>query len=282
MKGERNWTIAIRASKGQRLRKITKVIGLNGGGFSVLAPYHKAKTGFLWKMPMDPSKRGRYAVSPKEGVAFTADDRVKLSYHTDGFAQFSGESAGHITSGIDPITGEPKGLGLFTHPLTSPIWSGPSLGVTVWGMEEFEEVKERDHPLIFDASEFYYRGCTPEDADAWIVQFFVFPVHVVPPVRIRQGEALLDIAAEPANGRLVSVLQLKVMHLPKEKVFLGAYVNAMRANFQTKSGWIFNGPGNHTEGRRGHVLMGMYPRAGIPTAGRTSLDRGPAEGVTPE
>lgn len=92
---------------------------------------------------------------------------MKLSYHTDGFAQFSGESAGRITSGIDPTTGEPKGLGLFTNPLTAPIRSGPSVGVTVWGMEEFEEAKERDHPLIFEADDFYHRRCTPEDANAW-------------------------------------------------------------------------------------------------------------------
>lgn len=282
MKGERNWTIAIRASKGQRLRKITKVISLNGGGFSVLAPYHKAKTGFLWKMPVDPSKRGTYEVSAKEGVAFTADDRVKLTYRTDGFAQFSSEAAGRIISGIDPITGEPKGLGLFTLPLTSPIWSGPSVGVTVWGTDEFEEVKQRDHPLTFDTSEVYYRGCTPENANAWILSFFVFPVDVVPPIRIRQGQGILEIAAEPASGRMVSVIQLKVMHLIKEKVFLGAFVNAMRANFRSKSGWILNGPGNHIGGRRGHVLMAVYPRGDIPTAGRASLDRGQTEGVTSE
>jgi hypothetical protein len=55
MKGERKWTIAMRPSEGQPLRKITKVIGINGDGFSVLAPYHKAKTGFLYKLPIDPS-----------------------------------------------------------------------------------------------------------------------------------------------------------------------------------------------------------------------------------
>jgi hypothetical protein len=34
-------------------------------------------------------------------------------------------------------------------------------------MEEFEEAKERDHPLIFEADDFYHRRCTPEDANAW-------------------------------------------------------------------------------------------------------------------
>jgi hypothetical protein len=93
-------------------RKITKVLSLNGKGFSVLAPYHKAKSGFLWKMPLpiNVDEPGRHAVSAKAGVAFTAKDRVKLSYHADGFAQFSSETVGRIISGIDPETGEPKGF----------------------------------------------------------------------------------------------------------------------------------------------------------------------------
>ena len=276
MKGERSWTIAIRPpGKNKKLRKITKVIGLNGGGFSVLTPYHKAKSGFLWKMPVPPNLRepGTHGVSHKLGTAFTANDRVKLSYHTDGFAQFSSEKAGRIISGIDPATGEPKGLGLYTRPLTSPISSGPSVAVTVWGIEEFEEAKGSDHPLIFEADEFYCRSCTPEEATAWILSIFVFPVKVAPPVRFRQGQALLDIAADPAHGGLMNVIQLKLMHLRKEEVFLGAYVNAVKGSFSGNSGWILNGPGNHGWGLKGHVLMGIYPRIERHAAGRTSLDR---------
>ena len=144
MDGERGYTIAIQPTDGSAPRKITKILSLNGKGFSVLTPYHKAKSGFLWKVPVpanidDP---GRHAISPKAGLAFTAEDRVKLSYHTDGFAQFSSEATGRITSGIDRDTGEPKGLGLFTHPLTSPASTGPSVAITVWGMEEFEKNKD--------------------------------------------------------------------------------------------------------------------------------------------
>jgi hypothetical protein len=277
MKGQRNWTIAIRPPGDEQLRKITRIVGLNGAGFSVLTPYHKAKTGFLFKAPVELSRHGPYRIPFANASAFTAEDRVKLSYHTDGFAQFSGEAAGRITSGIDPATGEPKGLGLFTNPLTTPIWTGPSVGITVWGMDEFEEAKERDHALIFEADEFYYRGCVPEDANACMLSIFAFPVDVVPPVRFREGQALLDIALERASGALFSVMQLKVIRLPRERVFLGACVNAMKANYPVKSGWIFNGPGDHAPGRRGHVLLGIYPREGIATASARPLDRGTTE-----
>jgi hypothetical protein len=224
MKVDRKWTIAIRPSADQPLRKVTKIIGLNGGGFSVLAPYHKSKSGFLCKMPVDPSKKGIYKISWDKVTAYTADERVKLSYHTDWFVQFSGESSsgitsGGITSGIDPSTGEPNGLGLFPNPLTSPIWSGSSIGITVLGMDDFDEAQFSDNLIMFEPNEFYYRGCLCDEANAWIVSIWVFPVHVVPPVRFFKGQAVLDVAAEPLNGNLLSVMQFKLANLRNEKVF---------------------------------------------------------------
>jgi len=269
----RKWTIAIRPADGLQPRKITKIIGLNGSGFSLVAPYHKARSGYLFKMPIDPNIQGEYHVPWDESVGFTADDRVKLTYHTDGFAQFSGETAGRITSGRDPTTGEPRGLGLFTHPLTAPIWSGPSVAATVWGIDEFEETIERDEPLVFEPSEWYYRGCTPDDANAWILSVYAFPIAVIPPLRLRDGYALLDVALESLSGSLVSVVQLKVIHLQEEKVFLGLFVNRVTTKFQSISGWMLNGPGDFARNRKGHVLMAIYPRDRIPVEGRDSLDR---------
>ena len=145
------------------------------------------------------------------------------------------------------------------------------MGVTIWGIDEFEETEEGDEPLVFEPSEFYYRGCTPDEANGWIVSIFTFPMSVVPPLRLRQGYALLDVALEPLSGNLVSVVQLKVIHLPGEKVILGIFVNRVVTNFPAKSGWILNGPGNFTKIQRGHVLMGVYPRDMIPVEGRSSI-----------
>ncbi|MGA2075414.1 MAG: hypothetical protein ABSH52_18145 [Terriglobia bacterium] len=273
--GDRKWTVAIRPASGERPRKITKILGLNGGGFSVLAPYHKARSGFLFKQLVRPNIQGPYTVPFCESAGFTVEDRVKLSYHTDGFAQFSSETPGRILSGRDPATGEPKGLGLFTNPLETPIFSGGSVGVTIWGIDEFEETTEGDEPFLFEPGDTYYRGCTPDDANAWHLQIYAFPKVVVPPLRFRDGNALLDVALEPVSGggRLLSVVQLKVIHLPKEKVFLGLFVNRQKTNFPPKSGWILHGPGDFTGNRNGHVLMDIYPRDVIPVEGRGSLDR---------
>jgi hypothetical protein len=278
--GERKWTIALRPVDGERPRRITKIVGLNGGGFSVIAPYHKSRSGFLYKLPVNLKTMlmaGSYVVPLGDVVGFTADDRVKLSYHTDGFAQFSGETAGRIVSGRDPDTGEPKGLGLFAPPLTKPIWSGPSVGLTVWGIDEFEESKEKDTPLIlFEPNEVYYRGCTPEEANGWMVAIYAFPINVVPPARFDHGSMVIDVAlAESVSYRNAAVVQLKVIHLRKEKIFLGVLVNRLVTDFPSKSGWYLHGPGDYREDRSGHVLMGTYPREMINREGQKSLDRTP-------
>jgi hypothetical protein len=273
---DRKWTIAIRPSIGALPRKITKIIGLNGGGFSVLVPYHKARSGFLYKMPFDPKVdlgTGLRFVPYAECVGFVANDRVKLSYHTDGFAQFSGETPGKIISGRDPHTGEPKGLGLFTCPLTAPIRTGPSVGVTILGIDDFDAVADGDDPLVFEPSDFYYRGTNLEDVNAWAVSIYVFPIGAMPPVRLKGGNAVLDVALEGLNPPWVSVVELKVVHLPAEKVSLGLLLNRFRFSGGPESGWKISGPGDWTVQKKGYVLMGSYPGMEVMAKGRGSLDR---------
>lgn len=84
-----------------------------------------------------------------------------MSFHPDGFVQFSGENAARILSGRD-TGGEPKGLGVMFNPLFNPIRSGPTFGVSAWGLEEFDELEpSRDHVITFSQEEMYFRGCVP-------------------------------------------------------------------------------------------------------------------------
>ncbi len=52
-------TIAVEDKSGD-FRKITKIIHHSGGGFAVLAPYHKARSGCLLKIPVDYDVKGAY------------------------------------------------------------------------------------------------------------------------------------------------------------------------------------------------------------------------------
>jgi hypothetical protein len=268
-------TVAVLSEEASVPRKITKIVGLNGGGFSVLAPYHEARSGFLCKMPVDPAvvDPGTRQVLLSEVVGFTAESRAKLSYHVDGFAQFSSEKQGEIISGRDPDTGEPKGLGLMTHPLTAPIWSGPSAALTVWGLNDFEPMEDLDDGLVFRPKDFYYRECEPATANGWVLQIFAFPIGSVPPCRYENGDLVCDVAIERLSGLLISVMRMKIVRLPKEKVFLGLAMNRAVVSFPSASGWVLSGPGDHSAKKKGHVLMAYYPRGAIPVDGRASLNR---------
>jgi hypothetical protein len=204
------YTVAIRPDVKQPARKITKIIGLKGDGFSVLTPYHKARCGFLFKAPADPKIKGKQLIRIDQLIGFIVNGRAKLTYHTDGFAQFSSERKGEIISGIDPVTKTPKGLGLFTLPLNSPIWTGASVGITIWGLDDFEQLKNNDKStLIFEQRHFHYRSCTPNNANGWHLEIYAFPKNVMLPCRWDAGHLLVDVAIEPLHGRLISVKRLR-------------------------------------------------------------------------
>ena len=284
MSEPRKWTLALRRSQDEVPRKITKIVGLNGDGFSVMAPYHKARSGALFKLPVDPKHAltaGVWFVPGVDLVSFTVEDRAKLSYHTDGFVQFSSENPGKIISGRDPASGEPKGLGVLSHPLTQPIWTGPSATVTAWGLDDFELADDRKNLIVFEPDEIYYRACTRDQKIAFEVEVYPFPVNVVPPVRFRNGHPVMDTTVHGLNGAIAAVVSMKVIHLPEERVFLGVYVNAMPNLFPAPSGWILGGAGSWGRDRPGFVLKGVYPRDLFHQAHQGSLDRSPSnEGNT--
>lgn len=280
MSSDHKWTIAIRPAAGEKPRKITKIIGLNGDGFSVLAPYHKARSGFLSKPLIDLRTFGTLQKWEQQ-IGFTAADRVKLSYHTDGFAQFSSEHPGKIISGRDSKTGEPKGLGLLARSLLSPSMTGPSVGVVVWGIEDFDTAREEEDLVIFEPSDFYYRGSTPQDANTWHLAIYAFGVGQLPPVRFEGKQAVMQYQLHAITAGVPgSIVQLKTIHLKKERVYLGMYVSRIVGNWQgVKSGWHLAGPGNYNQYQSGYVLRAVYPAGPIPVEGREALDRVPSAPV---
>lgn len=279
MSEPRKWALAVRRCQEKVPRKLTKIIGLNGDGFSVLAPYHKARSGVLFKLPVDPKHAltpGAWIVTETECVSFTVEDRAKLSYHTDGFVQFSSENQGRIISGREPSSGEPKGLGVMSHPLTAPIWTGPSASVTAWGLDDFDLPDDRKNLIVIEPDEIYYRACAPDQNIAFRLEVYAFPVNVVPPVRFRNGYPVMDTTVHPLNGAIAAVVSMRVIQLPEERVFLGVYVNAMVNRFPPASGWILGGAGSWGRDRPGFVLTGVYPRDLFHQSFQGSSDRTPS------
>src|SRR3712207_1528938 len=99
------------------LRKITKIVPYGSGGFAVLVPYHEARRGHLLKYPVD-YQIGQMERPFEDATQYSAEDRVNLSLHPDGFVQFSGENPG---------TSEPRGLGGDVAPFECPRQHRPHL-----------------------------------------------------------------------------------------------------------------------------------------------------------
>ena len=265
-------TIAIRAEVGAQPRKLTKIIGYGNKGFAVLMPYHRAKSGWVGKMPVDYKQIGLVRISRDDFVAFTAGHRVKLSYHPDGFAQFSGEVQGKIISGRDQNTGEPKGIGLMTQPLSNPIHTGPSFAVVAWGLDDFEELREQDDAIVFELEDTYFRGCTPGTSNGWVLEVFAFPKRYWAATRQRGAEYHLMMSFrgfEASNA----VIEMKVIDLPDQDILLAGFISHTAVSFKSTSGWVLNGPGNQNASGKGHVLVSFYPRDAVPLQESSSLDR---------
>jgi hypothetical protein len=284
LKSDNKWTIAIRPGVGEKLRKITKIIGLKGKGFSVLTPYHQNRSGFLCK-PLIDFQTFADVQRWDQMIGFTAADRVKLSYHSDGFAQFSSENPGKIKSGRDPKTGEPKGLGLLARSLLSPTMTGPSAGVVLWGIEEFQSVEEDEGLVIFGPSDFYYRNSTPNNANTWHLAIYAFGIGQIPPVQFEGEQAIMQYQLHSATAGVPgSIVRLKTIQLNEERMHLGMYVTRLIADWKdVKSGWQLNGPGNYNQYQSGYVLRAVYPAGPISLDDREALDRpSPTTETTPK
>jgi hypothetical protein len=231
-------TIAIREQPGLKPRKLTKVISYGADGFGALVPYHRAHSGFVAKVPMDYRRVGEFSVPEDEIVGFTSEHRVKLSSHADGFAQFSGEVQGKVISGRDPVTGEPKGVGLMTQPLSNPIQTGPSFGVTAWGLSDFEELEEPvQTAIVFEHTDVYFRGCTPRTANGWVLEVFVFPARYWAATRKTADGYSMAMSFRDFEAS-AAVIEMKVIDLVELGVLLAGFVSRVAVSFETQSGWV--------------------------------------------
>lgn len=249
-------TICIQDKPGESPRRITKITPYKDGGFAMLLPYHAAKKGYLMKMPMNYAY-GNHTITRDEYIAYSAEDRVKLSIHPDGFVQFSGENRGKILSGRDSQTGEPKGLGIMSSPLTKPIMSGPTFGVSVWGLQDFEPFVNMGQRgiMIFGESDFYYRDSTCDTWNSYVVEGFVISNKYSWAIRESNGQLTARIF-HPFFERTGATFDLRVMPLPNQPVYLGMMVSRLESHFQSPSGFCFGGPSDIT---LKHGLMALYP-----------------------
>lgn len=231
--------------EGQK-KRICKIIPLSDGGFSITPPSHKSKSGVLLKSPYM-NKLGVTYVPATDFVPFTASDRVKLSYHPDGFVQFSTSGSSPIISGRD-ASGIPRGVGLIAAPLNTPINTGPSVSIAAWGLAEYQDwvTRKKEASIHFEERDFYKDGlrdsARSRGVSGFELSFMVFRTDMVKSfvpdfdtnhrVEIRPPRWLIAPCRE-LPARLIKVSDL---------VTLAVMVMRDRFEFGSASGYRMAGP----------------------------------------
>lgn len=276
MSKNQKWTIAIKPDSVSPARKVTKIIGLSDG-FSVITPYHTVQQGYLCKMPVDPAKK-HYQVPFDDCEGYIVEKRAKLSYHSDGFVQFSSMKSGEVISGRDS-KGNPKGCALMSHPFSSPIWTGPSATVAFWGLQEFELLSSSDkNVLIFKQEDLSYLDCDWGSGNSWILEIWIFKLSIIPFCHW-QGDLLTYEMPVQLKSGLVVPKRYIILPLLNQDIYLGIVMDSTIVNFPPDSGWILGGAGDWTSTKKGHVLKGIYPRDFLPVSGLPTLDYQPLDSV---
>ena len=150
--------------------KICKIIYGKDRSIFITSPYHPSKKAIIIQAKINDADAKTYIkIENAVDVAFFDDDekRLKLTHHTSGFIQFSGEG---IISGIDKNTGKIKGIGINSWPLENPVKDPFSL--TIYGFEHFKQVDKIESDFHVLSVQSYQRT---RDFNALIMLGYCFP-----------------------------------------------------------------------------------------------------------
>jgi hypothetical protein len=224
-------------------KKIAKLILLGEGGFSIASPYHRADCGYLVKNTIDYSKRNMIIPLKELLEEYTASNQVKLSMHVDGFAQFSSVSGNNIRSGRDLNTGRPRGLGYMSSPLSTPVTTGPTASLSIWGINDFEDADPATNPnrTIHFTEDDFYHASTPDECNALQIKVFVLPEYMWWGVHERDGILSIDLTYNFES--VPSTFTMRVIPLKKINSFLALAVFRATMDLSPESGYTLNGPG---------------------------------------
>lgn len=255
--GNRPPTAVIFCEDGNRVVRICKVVPLSDGGFAVTPPGHKERSGALMKFPRI-NRVGEFAVDEALVIPFSAADRVKLSYHMDGFVQFSAGAQSKIVSGRDD-NGRPRGVGIITNPLSRPIETGPSVGVTAWGLEDFESRRPRrgEVSITFTEDDYFHDRVNPpgaEGIEGVQISFLVFPTAFAEDLTggFETGDSIVLV---PPRRMIAPAAEFRAKMIKLgSSACLAAIANRVRVGWGAASGYSVGGPSDREYG-----IQAVYP-----------------------
>ncbi|MFZ3385486.1 MAG: hypothetical protein WA144_16340 [Candidatus Methanoperedens sp.] len=256
LKMEKKFTIVL--NENNQRYKVTKIAFYRDGGFGIFVPYHSSKRGILTKLIIDYRKR-ESSIKREDVIEYTADDQVKLSFHPDGFVQFSGIHQ-NIISGRDE-SGRAKGLGIYSNPLNRVIKTGPTCGSSIWGLKDFQqftEPKRGEEVLEFNEIDYYYRDCAKDDWNGYTLELFLFELDSMKYIKELNGNKYLMIKH---NNYMVPgfIFKHRVVPFNNKDYLMTLIVSRTKFSFESRSRFSLNSPSQLLDKNKGIILMAVYP-----------------------
>jgi len=244
------------------------------GSLNVFFPYCKESKSYIFRHLYKYS--GGITKVNKDQITkeYIVDKTTKLSIHRSGFVQLSGNG---IISGIDRTTGLPKGVGVFSSPLDTPVDSGPTFSFQCWGIsEQFELLKKQDKDcqyIILDRNKDFTEKLILKDrkTNCYSFEFFIFPKEANSFVFEHENKPFINhkianYIFQPGAQFTHPVLDIKFF---KEVVCV--FPSLTQVDFSSSFGYMLNSPGGadtiNDESKTGNNFHLICPRSAISTKG---------------
>jgi hypothetical protein len=219
----------------EKVYKISSLYLSSDGSFKLDIPYAPYEKGFLTKITIDYSKNS--SMVPVE-QGFTSTNRPQLSVHASGFVQFSGPG---IISGIDNETGKAKGLGVFSNPLKNPIRSGPTLGITFWGVTHFEELEiKRKNDIIIKDTQLINRVTEKKELNSFNFELFIFNENFSKYIRDTDEGEVATVSFPQYKHSPGAIFTFPIVRLLNHTSFIGILPFKVNTQFAEESSFGFN------------------------------------------
>lgn len=237
--------------------RIAKIVFYNDGGFAFFIPYCDRKEGVLLKLKQNYAKQEMF-VNIEHKCVYSMKDSVKLSFHPDGFVQFSSAGATKLISGRDPITKKPKGLGIFSNPLDKPITTGPTFGGSMWGLTHYKELcnaKADETSVVFTEEDYYLRNCSDKDWNAYTLECFLFEYKRIEKNIRHHSDAKKDVMILHKNFEgSPRVFCHRILPVFDRNYVVGILISRTKVGFASKTGFVISGPAQAINQHEGYAL----------------------------
>lgn len=227
------------------------------GGFSIGVPYISIPSGLVGKIEYN--YQNTNSIQPLDAERFfRVTRRVKLSFHSDGFVQFSSGDAKPIVSGYCSLLSKPKGVGLKA-PAPVKVSSGPLFGLVVQGLSSFDVRDKEQAEIIGDEDLWYHPDFSKTTDTAYRLEFFMLNQEDMRKSYSENGNRYIQKEL-PFASRIKFLFKLRVLEFPNLPYGLGLIVSPISPDSSVDGAcYKVSGPGcNDGEGKY-FGIFAWYP-----------------------